>query len=129
MEMSSLSVAKVSKSFSIPTFFSTNILFSHGRWRGGQPMCPKFLHYAPNWWSTAKEDVSGEESGKRASRWPAGHPFWLADQALASTLPNFLHPPHLLHLVLKPLTKSIKSKSISPHSFPNFLLFIIFLIL
>jgi hypothetical protein len=37
--------------------------------------------------------------------------------------PNFLHPPHLLHLVLIPLTKSIKSKSISPHSFPNFLLF------
>jgi hypothetical protein len=60
----------------------------HGRWWGGQPMCPKFLHYAPNWWSIAKEDVSGEESGKRVSRWPAGHPFWPAGQALASTLPQ-----------------------------------------
>jgi hypothetical protein len=33
--------------------------------------------------------------------------------------PNFLHPPHLVPLVFKPLTKSIKSKAISLHSFPN----------
>jgi hypothetical protein len=38
--------------------------------------------------------------------------------------PNFLHPPHLVPLELKPLTKSIKSKAISLHSFPKFLLFI-----
>jgi hypothetical protein len=38
--------------------------------------------------------------------------------------PNFLHPPHLVPLVLKPLTKGIKSKVISLHSFPKFLLFI-----
>jgi hypothetical protein len=38
--------------------------------------------------------------------------------------PNFLDPPHLVPLVLKPLTKSIKSKIISLHSFPNLLLFI-----
>jgi hypothetical protein len=37
--------------------------------------------------------------------------------------PNFLHPPYPVPLVLKPLTKSIKSKGISLHSFPNFLLF------
>jgi hypothetical protein len=47
----------------------------------------------------------------------------LADQALASTLPNFLHPPHFVPLMLKPVTKSIKSKAISLHSFPMFLLF------
>jgi hypothetical protein len=56
---------------------------------------------------------------------PAGHPFWSADQALASTLPQLFHPPHLVPLVLKPLTKSIKSKAISLHSFPKFLLIII----
>jgi hypothetical protein len=55
---------------------------------------------------------------------PAGQPFWSASQALASTL---LHPPHLGPLMLKPLTKSIKSKAISLHSFPKFLLFIYFL--
>jgi hypothetical protein len=38
--------------------------------------------------------------------------------------PNFLHPPHLVPLMLKPLTKSIKSKAISLHSFPKFLLFL-----
>jgi hypothetical protein len=38
--------------------------------------------------------------------------------------PNFLHPPHLVPLVLKLLTKGIKSKVISLHSFPKFLLFI-----
>jgi hypothetical protein len=40
--------------------------------------------------------------------------------------PNFLHPPHLIPLVLKPLTKSIKIKAISHHSFTKFLLFIYF---
>jgi hypothetical protein len=39
---------------------------------------------------------------------------------------NFLHPPHLVPFVLKPLRKSIKSKAISLHSFPKFLLFIYF---
>jgi hypothetical protein len=44
--------------------------------------------------------------------------------------PNFLHPCHLVPLMLKPLTKSIKSKAISLHSFPKFILFIyLFLIL
>jgi hypothetical protein len=37
--------------------------------------------------------------------------------------PTFLHPPHLVPLVLKPLTKSIKSKAISLHSFPKFLFY------
>jgi hypothetical protein len=41
----------------------------------------------------AKEDVSGEENGKRGSRWPAGHPFWPTDQALASTLPELSPSP------------------------------------
>jgi hypothetical protein len=47
-----------------------------------------------------------------------------AGQAPASTL---LHPPHLVPILLKPLTKSIKSKTISFHSFPKFLLFIFFI--
>jgi hypothetical protein len=38
--------------------------------------------------------------------------------------PNFLHPPHLVPLMLKPLTKSIESMAISLHSFSKFLLFI-----
>jgi hypothetical protein len=43
--------------------------------------------------------------------------------------PNFLHPPHLVPLILKPLTKIIQSKAISLHSFPKFLLFIFYFIL
>jgi hypothetical protein len=39
---------------------------------------------------------------------------------------NFLHPPHLVPLMLKPLTKSVKNKAISNHSFPKFLLFLFF---
>jgi hypothetical protein len=38
--------------------------------------------------------------------------------------PTFHHPPHLDPLMLKPLTKSIKSKPISFHLFPKFFLFI-----
>jgi hypothetical protein len=34
---------------------------------------------------------------------------------------NFLRPHHLVPLVLKPLTKSIKSKAISLHSSPKFI--------
>jgi hypothetical protein len=64
-----------------------------------------------------KEGVGGRSAthfGRSAKPWPP--------------LPNnFLHPPHLVPLVLKPLTKSIKSKAISLHSFPKFLLFIFFL--
>jgi hypothetical protein len=40
--------------------------------------------------------------------------------------PTFHHPPHLDPLMLMPLTKSIKSKSISLHPFPMFFLFIYF---
>jgi hypothetical protein len=64
-----------------------------------------------------KEGVGGRPAthfGRLAKPWPP----------LSS---NFLHPPHLVPFILKPLTKSIKSKTISIHSFPNFLLFIFFL--
>jgi hypothetical protein len=41
--------------------------------------------------------------------------------------PNFLHPPRLVPLVLKPLTESIKSKAISLHFFQrSFYLFLFF---
>jgi hypothetical protein len=61
-----------------------------------------------------KERVGGRLAthfGRSAKPWP-----------LLS--PNFLHPPHLVPLMLKPLTISIKNKAISIHSFPKFLLFI-----
>jgi hypothetical protein len=59
------------------------------------------------------EKKVGEEGvgGRPAKPWPP-------------LSPNFLHPPHLVPPVLKPLTKS---KAISLHSFPKFLLFIYFL--
>jgi hypothetical protein len=37
---------------------------------------------------------------------------------------TFHHPPHLDPLMLKPLTKSIKSKANSFHLFPKFFLFL-----
>jgi hypothetical protein len=37
--------------------------------------------------------------------------------------PTFHHPQHLDPLMLKPLTKSIKSKAISFHLFPKFFYF------
>jgi hypothetical protein len=37
---------------------------------------------------------------------------------------TFHHPPHLAPLMLKPLTKSIKSKANSFHLFPKFFLFL-----
>jgi hypothetical protein len=37
---------------------------------------------------------------------------------------TFHHPPHLDPLMLKPLTKSIKSMPISFHLFPKFFLFL-----
>jgi hypothetical protein len=61
-----------------------------------------------------KEGVGGRPAthfGRLAKPWPP-------------LSPNFLHPPHLVPLVLKPLTKSIKRKEISIHSFSKFLLFI-----
>jgi hypothetical protein len=67
----------------------------------------------------AKEDVSGEETGKEGvGGWPA--------KPWPPLSPIFLHPPHLVPLMLKPLTKSIKGKGISLQSFPKFLLFIYF---
>jgi hypothetical protein len=55
--------------------------------------------------------------------WPATH-FRQPAKPSPPLSPNFLHPPHLVPLVLKPLSKSIKSKAISLHSFPKFILFI-----
>jgi hypothetical protein len=63
-----------------------------------------------------KEGVGGRPAthfGRLAKPWPP-------------LSPNFLHPPHFVPLVLKPLTKSVKSKAISLHSFPKFILFIYF---
>jgi hypothetical protein len=37
---------------------------------------------------------------------------------------TFHHPPHIDPLILKPLTKSIKSKANSFHLFPKFFLFL-----
>jgi hypothetical protein len=45
--------------------------------RGGRPACPcghcsSIMQQSSGGW--AKEDISGEESGKRESRWPVGRP-------------------------------------------------------
>jgi hypothetical protein len=58
--------------------------------------------------------------------WLATHFGWLA-KPWPPLSPNFLHSPHVVPLVLKPLTKSIKSEANSLHSFPKFLLFFYFM--
>jgi hypothetical protein len=63
-----------------------------------------------------KEEVGGRPAshfGQSAKPWPPLSPI-------------FLHPPHLVSLVLKSPTKSIKRKAISRHSFSKFLSFIYF---
>jgi hypothetical protein len=61
-------------------------------------------------WEKAGADVrSVTHSGRSAKLWP-------------QFSPTFHHPPHLDSLMINPLTKSIKSKAISLHSFPKFLL-------
>jgi hypothetical protein len=58
------------------------------------------------------------EGGQLATiLWPTGHAW--------PPLNRYFHPPlHLAPIVLTPLTKSIKSKANSFHSFPKFFLFI-----
>jgi hypothetical protein len=53
----------------------------------------------------------GGDNGRLTKLWPP-------------LFPTFHHPSHLDPLMLKPLTKSIKSKAISFHLFPKFFLFL-----
>jgi hypothetical protein len=68
-----------------------------------------------------KERVVEEKEG--GDGWPATH-----ISRLAKLWPQFSstihHPPHLDPLMLKPLTKSSKSKANSFHLFPKFILFL-----
>jgi hypothetical protein len=67
-----------------------------------------------------------KKAGKGVGGRLATHFGW-QDKPWPLPSPNFLHPPHLVPLVFKPLTKSTKSKAISLHSFQKFLLFIFFI--
>jgi hypothetical protein len=68
-----------------------------------------------------KERVVEEKEGGYGH--PTTHFGWLAKlwPPFSST---FHHPPHLDPLMLKPLTKSFKSKTYSFHLFPKFFLFL-----
>jgi hypothetical protein len=84
--------------------------------------CPAHVAKAPPLFSKVvvvevKERVVEEKREKEGGDgWPAK--LW---PQFSST---FHHPPHLDPLMLKPLTKSIKSKANSFHLFPKFVLFL-----
>jgi hypothetical protein len=64
-----------------------------------------------------KRNIIEGKEGKRGGRWSAGYTW----SPLNS---NFHSSPHVAHLMLTPLTKSIKSKANSLHLFPKFYLFL-----
>jgi hypothetical protein len=71
-----------------------------------------------------KERVVEEKREKeRGDGRPATH-FGRSAKLWPQFSSTFHHPPHLDPLMLKPLTKSIKSKANSFHLFPKFLLFL-----
>jgi hypothetical protein len=75
---------------------------------GGQPMWPFLLYFIPK---------EGEGGRLATNLWPTGHAW--------PPLKPYFHPPlHLASIMLTPLTKSIKSKANSFHTFPKFFLFI-----
>jgi hypothetical protein len=92
---------------------------------------PAHVAIAPSLWTKVvvaelkrmlvEKKVGKEGVGGR----PATH-FGRSTKPWPPLSPNFLHPPHLVALVLKPLAKSIKSKTIFLHSFSKFFLFIYF---
>jgi hypothetical protein len=69
---------------------------------------------------TVVEEKREKEGGDGRPATPFCHPAMLWPQ-FSST---FHHPPHLDALMLKPLTKSIKSKVNCFHLFPKFFLFL-----
>jgi hypothetical protein len=81
------------------------------------PWCTKVMVVEPKTILVEKKVGKGGVGGQPTSHFGRPAKPWPPHS------PNFLHPPHLLSLVLKPLTKSIKSKVISLHSFSKFLLF------
>jgi hypothetical protein len=68
-----------------------------------------------------KGGKEGEGGWPTTNLWPTGH-------ASPPLNPYFHHPLHITPIMLTPLTKGIKSKANSFHSFPKFFLFIYFLI-
>jgi hypothetical protein len=64
-----------------------------------------------------KGGKEGEGGRPATNLWPTGH-------AWPPLNPYFYPPLHLAPIMLTPLTKSIKSKANSFHSFPNFFLFL-----
>jgi hypothetical protein len=66
--------------------------------------------------------VEGNE-GKSGGRWPSSHKSLTGRPHLPPLNSHFHFSPHLIPLMLTPLTKSIKSKTNSLHLFPMFYLF------
>jgi hypothetical protein len=96
----------------------------HDRWPAHvakvPPLCIKVVVVELKWMLVEKK-VGKEVVGGRS----ATH-FGRPTKPSPPLFPSFLYPPHLVPLMLKPLTKSIKSKIIFFHSFSKFLLFIYF---
>jgi hypothetical protein len=71
-----------------------------------------------------REIVEGKGRKEVEGGWPATN-LWPTDHAWPPLNPFFHHPLHLAPIMLTPLTKSIKSKSNSFHSFPKFYLLLL----
>jgi hypothetical protein len=71
-----------------------------------------------------KERVEEEKREKEGGDGRSVTHFGQVAKLLPPLSPTFHHPPHLDSLMLKPLTKSIKSQTISFHLFPKFFLFL-----
>jgi hypothetical protein len=101
-------------------------------WSADQGRWPAHVAIAPSLCTKVvvvelKRMLVEKKVGKGVGGRLATHFGW-QDKPWPPPSPNFLHPPHLVPLVFKPLTQSTKSKAISLHSFQKFLLFIYFLI-
>jgi hypothetical protein len=70
-----------------------------------------------------REIVEGKGGKEGEGGRPAAN-LWVTGHAWPSFNPYFRLPLHLAPIMLTPLTKSIKSKANSFHSFPKFYLFI-----
>jgi hypothetical protein len=71
-----------------------------------------------------KERVVEEKREKKGGDGRPAPPFGRPAKRWPQFFSTFYHPPHLDPLMLKPLTKSIKSKVNSFHLFPKLFLFL-----
>jgi hypothetical protein len=85
------------------------------------PLCPKGVVV-----ELKREIVEGKRGKEREGGWPTIN-LWSTGHAWPPLNPYFHPPLHLSPIMLTPLTKCIKSKTNSFHSFPKFFLYIYFL--